>query len=404
MIKLHDGEKKKMKAYKTEIYPTQAQIELIHKTFGCTRYVYNQYVYDNLENLASGRDFISAFSYSKRMNNDPNTPSWLKEVPSKAVKQALIYAERAFRDYLSRRRGKPKFKKKGANDSFYLIGTLKVERHRIFVPVLKWVRLKEFGYIPKKISSVTISMKNGRYYISCLCKEEKDERIALSNEPMGIYFGLKDQFVTEDRKILSINYFLCIKKLEQRLRREQRCLSRKVEANMIKKSYYQKGAKKGQLHSFQWAKPLSECRNIQKQKRKVSQIHERLTRIRTDYNRKALLSLVLERKPSSITIENLSVRSLLKNRHLSAAIMKAQWYQSRLYLENLCNRLGIELRVVDRFYPSSKLCSTCGFKYRDLKLKERFWTCSNCGSKHDRDRNAAINLAQCETYTVLTKV
>ena len=393
-----------MKGYKTEIYPTQAQIELIHKTFGCTRYVYNQYVYENLENLASGREFVSAFSYSKRMNNDPDTPSWLKEVSSKAVKQALIYADRAFRDYFSRRKGKPKFKKKGTNNSFYLIGTLKVERHRIFVPTLKWVRLKEFGYIPKNISSVTISMKNGRYYISCLCKEEKDERIALSNESMGIDFGLKDQFITEDRTIPSINHSLRIKKLEQRLRREQRCLSRKVDANMIKKVYYQKGAKKGRLKSFQWAKPLSECRNIQKQKRKVSQIHERLTRIRTDYNRKALLSLVLERKPSSITIENLSVRNLVKNRHLSAAIMKAQWYQSRLYLENLCNRLGIELRVVDRFYPSSKLCSTCGFKYKDLKLKERFWTCSSCGSKHDRDRNAAINLGQCETYTVLTTV
>lgn len=393
-----------MKAYKTEIYPTQSQIELIHKTFGCTRYIYNQYVYENLENLASGRDFISAFSYSKMMNNDPNTPSWLKEVPSKAVKQALIYAERAFQDYFSRRKGKPKFKKKGTNDSFYLIGTLKVERHHIFVPVLKWIRLKEFGYIPKKISSVTISMKNGRYYISCLCKEEKDERIALSNDSMGIYFGLKDQFITEDRTIHSINHSLRIKKLERRLRREQRCLSRKVEANMIKKSYYQKGDKKGQLKSFQWAKPLSECRNIQKQKRKVSKIYERLTRIRTDYNRKALLSLVLERKPSSITIENLLVRNLVKNRHLSAAIMKAQWYQSRLYLENLCNRLGIELRVVDGFYPSNKLCSTCGFKYKDLKLKEQFWTCSNCGSKHDRDRNTAINLGQCKTYTVLTTV
>ena len=88
-----------MKAYKTEIHPTQAQIELIHKTFGCTRYIYNQYVYENLENLASGNDFISAFSYSKRVNNDPNTPSWLKEVPSKAIKQALIYADRAFKDY-----------------------------------------------------------------------------------------------------------------------------------------------------------------------------------------------------------------------------------------------------------------------------------------------------------------
>lgn len=393
-----------MRAYKTEIHPTQAQIELIHKTFGCTRYIYNQYVYKNLENLASGKDFISAFSYSKRVNNDPNTPSWLKEVPSKAVKQALIYAERAFKDYFSKRKGKPKFKKKGTNDSFYLIGTLKVERHRIFVPVLKWVRLKEFGYIPEKISSVTISMKNGRYYISCLSKEEKDERIALSNESMGIDFGLKDQFITEDRAVPSINRSLRIKKLEQRLRREQRCLSRKMEANIIEKVYYQRGAKKGQLKSFRWEKPLSECRNIQKQKKKVAQIHERLTRIRTDYNRKALLSLVLERKPSSITIENLSIRNLMKNRHLSAAIMKAQWYQSRLYLENLCNRLGIELRIVDRFYPSSKLCSHCGYKNVDLKLKDRSWECPDCHVIHDRDKNAAINLEQCTDYTVLTAV
>lgn len=393
-----------MRAYKTEIHPTQAQIELIHKTFGCTRYIYNQYVYENLKNLASGKGFISAFSYSKRVNHDPNTPSWLKEVPSKAIKQALIYADRAFKDYFSKRRGKPKFKKKGRNDSFYLIGTLKVERHRIFVPVLKWIRLKEFGYIPENISSVTISMKNGRYYISCVCKDEKDERIVLSKESMGIDFGLKDQFIIEDRVIPSINRSLRIKKLERRLRREQRCLSRKMEANSIEKVYYQSGAKKGQLKFFRWSKPLSECKNIQKQKRKVSQIHERLTRIRTDYNQKALRSLVLERKPSSITIENLSVCNLMKNRHLSKAIMRVQWYQSRLYLKNLCNRLGIELRVADRFYPSSKLCSICGFKYQDLKLKERYWTCSNCGNEHDRDRNAAINLGRCQTYTVLTAV
>ena len=393
-----------MRAYKTEIHPTRAQIELIHKTFGCTRYIYNQYVYENLENLTSGKDFISAFSYSKRINNDPDTPSWLKEVPSKAIKQALIYADRAFRDYFSKRKGKPKFKRKGEKDSFYLIGTLKVERHRIFVPVLKWLRLKEFGYIPKNISSVTISMKNGRYYISCLCKEEKDERIPLSSYSMGIDFGLKDQFITEDRTIPSINRSLRIKKLEKRLRREQRCLSRKIKANMIKKVYYQSGTKKGQLKSYKWLKPLSECRNIQKQKQKVAKIHERLTRIRTDYNRKALRSLVLERKPSSITIEHLAVRNLMKNRHLSKIISKAQWFQSRLYLENLCKKLGIELRLADKFYPSSKLCSTCGFKYQDLKLNERFWTCSNCGSKHDRDRNAAINLGRCQTYTVLTTV
>ena len=320
-----------MKAYKTEINPTKFQIELIHKTFGCTRYVYNQFVFENLENLRLGNKFITAFDYSKRTNNDPETPSWLKEVPSKAIKQSLIYADRAFRDYFSKRKGKPKFKKKGSNESFYLIGTIKVERHRIFVPVLKWIKLKEFGYIPKNISSVTISMKNGRYYISCLCKDEIDERIPLSNYTMGIDFGLKDQFITEDRIIPSINRTPRIKKLEKRLRREQRKLSRKYEANIVDKVYYKTGSKRGQLKSYKRLKPLSDCKNIQKQKLKVALIYERLTRIRTEYNRKALHSLVLERKPSSIVIEDLSVRNLMKNRHLSKAISNAQWYQSRVF-------------------------------------------------------------------------
>ena len=393
-----------MKAYKTEIDPTELQIELIHKTFGCTRYIYNQFVFENLENLRLGNKFISAFDYSKRINNDFDTPIWLKEVPSKAIKQSLIYADRAFRDYFSKRKGKPKFKKKGSNESFYLIGTIKVERHRIFVPVLKWIKLKEFGYIPKNISYVTISMKNRRYYISCLYKDEVDERIPLSDYIMGIDFGLKDQFITEDRVVHSINRTLRIKKLEKRLRREQRKLSRKYEANMFDKIYYQTGSKKGHLKSYRLLKPLSDCKNIQKQKLKVARIYERLTRIRTEYNQQALHSLVLERKPSSIVIEDLAVRNLMKNRHLSKAISKAQWYQSRLYLENLCKKLGIELRLVDRYYPSSKLCSNCGFKYKDLKLSERFWICSNCGSEHDRDVNAAINLGQCKQYTVLTAV
>lgn len=393
-----------MRAYKTEIDPTELQIEVIHKTFGCTRYIYNQFIFENLENLRLGNKFISAFNYSKRINNDPETPSWLKEVPSKAIKQSLIYADRAFRDYFSKRKGKPKFKKKGSNESFYLIGTIKVERHRIFVPVFKWIKLKEFGYIPKNISSVTISMKNERYYISCLCKDDVDERIPLSEYVMGIDFGLKDQFITEDRVVPSINRTPRIKKLEKRLRREQRKLSRKYEANIVDKVYYQTGAKKGQLKSYKLLKPLSECKNIQKQKLKVARVYDRLTRIRTEYNQQALHSLVLERKPSSIVIEDLVVRNLMKNRHLSKAISKAQWYRSRMYLENLCKKLGIELRLADRFYPSSKLCSDCGFKYKDLKLSERFWTCSNCGSEHDRDVNAAINLGQCKQYTVLTAV
>ena len=393
-----------MKAYKTEIYPTKEQIELIHQTCGNVRYIYNQYLATNFERLDKNEPVISGYAYSKMINHDPTTPNWLKKVSSKALKQALINANDALWSYLKGDKGKPRFKKKSRDNSFYLIGTsFKVERHRIFLPTLKWVRLKEYGYIPKDISSVTVSVKNGRYYISCLSKTETDERIATSGEGIGIDFGLKDQFITKDLTIPSINKSKKVRKLEKKLRQKQRSLSRRYESNIKKRVYYKSGDKKGQLKSIEWKRPLHECKNLQKQQRVVSKLYERISRIRTEYNRKALQS-ILKRKPSFIVIEDLNVKGLMKNKHLSKAISQAQWYKSRIFLQQQCEKLGIELRLAPRFYPSSKLCSNCGYKNVDLKLKDRSWECPDCHVVHNRDKNAAINLEKCVDYTVLTTV
>lgn len=392
-----------MKAYKTEIQPNKQQIELIHQTFGNTRYIYNQFIKLNLERIEKKQDVISGYDYSKMINNDPNRPDWLKKSPSKAIKQAIMNGDKAIWDFLKGDKGEPNFKKKTKDNSFYLIGTIKVERHRIFLPKLKWVRLKEFGYIPNTIKSVTVSMKNGRYYISCLSHETKDKRVPTSNEGIGIDFGLKDQFITKNEIIPSVNHSNKVKKLEKKLRQKQRALSRKYEGNMVNKVYYKTGKKKGQLKSFKWKRPLWECKNIAKQRLVVNKLYERLTRIRTDYNQKALQS-ILKQKPRFVVIEDLNVKGLMKNKHLSKSISKAQWYMSRLFLTHQCERLGIELRLVSSFYPSSKLCSNCGYKNKDLKLKDRSWTCPECKMVHDRDVNASINLEQCQTYTVLTTV
>ena len=392
-----------MKAYKTEIYPTKDQIKLIHQTCGNTRYIYNQFIAFNFERLKKKEAVVSGYDYSKMINHDPNTPSWLKTVSSKALKQSIMNASNAFWAYLKGIRGKPNFKKKSNDESFYLIGTFKVERHRIFLPTLKWVRLKEYGYIPKDISSVTVSVKNGRYYISCLSKTETDERIVTSGEGFGIDFGLKDQFITRGLAIPSINRSNKVRRLEKKLRQKQRSLSRRYESNMANKVYYKSGAKKGQLKSFDWKRPLHECKNLQKQQLIVNKLYERLSRIRTGYNQKALQS-ILKRKPSFIVIEDLNVKGLMKNKHLSKAISQAQWYQSRVFLQQQCEKLGIELRLATRFYPSSKLCSHCGYKNVDLKLKDRSWECPDCHAIHDRDENAAINLERCTDYTVLTAV
>lgn len=172
---------------------------------------------------------------------------------------------------------------------------------------------------------------------------------------------------------------------------------------MTNKVYYKTGKKKGQLKSFDWIKPLHKCKNINKQRLAVNKLYERLARIRSDYNRKALQS-ILKQKPCFIVIEDLNIKGLMKNKHLSKSISKAQWYQSRIFLQHQCEKLGIELRLASRFYPSSKLCSNCGYKNTSLKLKERTWTCPKCKSVHDRDINASINLEQCSKYTVLTAV
>lgn len=392
-----------MKAYKTEIYPTKKQIELIHQTCGNVRYIYNQYIAFNFERLKKNEPIVSGYDYSKMINHDPTIPRWLKTVSSKALKQAIMNANGALWAYLKGDKGKPNFKKKSKDNSFYLTQGIKVERHRIFLPTLKWVRLKEFGYIPKDISSVTVSVKNGRYYISCLSKTEAHERVATSGEGIGIDFGLKAQFITKDQTIPSINKSKKIRKLEKKLRREQRSLSCRYEANMTNKVYYKSGAKKGQLKSFEWIRPLHECKNLQKQQLIVNKLYERISRIRTDYNRKALQS-ILKRKPSFIVIEDLNVKGLMKNKHLSKAISQAQWYMSRVFLQQQCEKLGIELRLASRFYPSSKLCSNCGYKNGDLKLKNRSWECPDCHVVHNRDENAAINLEKCVDYTVLTTV
>ena len=392
-----------MKAYKTEIKPNKKQIALIHQTFGNTRYIYNQFISYNFKRLENNQPIISGYDYSKMINNDPNRPDWLIKSPSKAIKQAIMNGQKAIWDYLKGKKGKPNFKKKTKDNSFYLIESIKVERHRIFLPKLKWVRLKEFGYIPNNVKFVTVSMKNGRYFVSCLTDEVNVKQTVTSTHGIGIDFGLKDQFITKNETIPSINKSKRVRKLEKKLKQKQRALSRKYENNMINKVYYKSGKKKGHLKSFDWKRPLQECKNLNKNQRLVSKLYERITRIRTDYNQKAL-QLIMKQKPSFITIEDLNIKGLMKNKHLSKTISNAQWYKSRLFLTYQCEKLGIELRLAPCFYPSSKLCSSCGYKNTELKLKERTWTCSRCSVVHNRDINASCNLEQCQNYTVLTTV
>lgn len=378
------------KSFKTEINPTAKQKARINRAIGTCRYVYNFYLAHNRELYNHGEKFMSGKSFSVWLNNEylPNHPAyaWIKEVSSKSIKHVIENACTAFTRFFERQSGFPRFKKKGKSDvkMYFVKNNPKdcvSERHRVKIPTLGWVRLKEKGYIPTtkqgyQIRSGTVSRKADRYYVSVLV-EVPNTRIANPNgEGLGIDLGIKDFATVSNGSIYkNINQSARIKKLEKQLRRGQRCLSRKYE-----------NLKKGE--------PTQ--KNLQKQKLKVQKLHHRIDNIRTDYIKKTIAEIV-KTKPSYIVIEDLNVSGMMKNRHLSKAVASQKFYEFRTRLKAKCGENGIELRVADRFYPSSKLCHCCGCVKKDLKLSDRIYKC-RCGYAEDRDFNASLNLRDAKTY------
>ncbi|HFD2052293.1 transposase [Clostridium perfringens] len=393
------------RAYKIEINPTDEQKCKIHRTIGVSRFVYNFYIARNKEVYEKEGKFVSGMDFSKWLNNEyiPNNQEmkWIKEVSSKSTKQAIMNANKAFRDFFKKAKGFPRFKKKKNQDvKAYFPKNNKtdwtLERHRVKIPTLGWVRLKEFGYIPKNsvVKSGTVSQKADRYYVSILV-EEIDIKTSNSNidikifnhnnEGIGIDLGIKDFAICSNgNKFKNINKTSTVKKIEKKLKREQRKLSRKYESLKIRNKNIKEGRATRQ--------------NIQKQVVKVQRLHQRLANIRTDYINKTVFSIV-KQKPSYITIEDLAVSNIMKNKHLSKAIASQKFFEFKTKLMSKCKQNDVELRIVDRFYPSSKTCSNCGRIKKDLKLSDRVYKCS-CGFVIDRDLNASINLRNAKEYKI----
>ncbi|MGV1023823.1 RNA-guided endonuclease InsQ/TnpB family protein [Clostridium perfringens] len=393
------------RAYKIEINPTDEQKSKIHQTIGVSRFVYNFYIAYNKEIYEKEGKFVSGMDFSKWLNNEyiPNNQDmkWIKEVSSKATKQSIMNGDKAFKDFFKKAKGFPRFKKKKNQDvKAYFPKNNKtdwtIERHRVKIPTLGWVRLKEFGYIPTNsiVKSGTVSQKADRYYVSILV-EETDIEISNgntgikifnhNNEGVGIDLGIKEFAIcSEGNKFKNINKTATIKKIEKKLKREQRKLSRKYESLKIRNKNIKEGRATRQ--------------NIQKQIVKVQKLHQRLANIRTDYINKTVFSII-KQKPSYITIEDLNVKGMMKNKHLSKAIASQKFFEFKTKLMSKCKENNIELRIVDRFYPSSKTCSSCGEIKKDLKLSDRVYKCS-CGLVIDRDLNASINLKNAKEYKI----
>ena len=382
-----------LKSFKTEINPTSEQKVKIHKTIGTCRYVYNFYIAHNKELYDNGEKFVSGKSFSVWLNNEyiPNNPdkAWIKDAYSKAVKKSIEDAGTAFTRFFHHQSAYPNFKKKSRSDvKMYFVKNnpkdCACERHRMNIPTLGWVKLKEKGYIPVtkdgwQIRSGTISIKAGRYYVSVLIELPDAQAANNRSDGIGIDLGLKDFAVVSNGKTYkNINKSAKMRKLEKRLRREQRSLSRKYE-----------NLKKGEA---------AQKANIQKQKVKVQKLYQRIDAIRTDYINKTIAEIV-KTKPSYIAVEDLNISGMMKNRHLSKAAAAQKFYEFRTKLKAKCEENGIELRVVDRWYPSSKRCYCCGRIKKDLKLSDRVYRCI-CGYAADRDFNASLNLKDAVTYEI----
>lgn len=387
-----------LKSYKTEINPTQEQIPKINKTIGICRFIYNFYIAHNKELYNKGEKFMTARSFSVWLNNEflPNNPdySWIKEVSSKSVKKSIENAYAAFNKFFKKQSKFPRFKKKDKSDvkMYFVKNNPKdcfCERHKIHIPTLGWIKLKEKGYIPTTkdgyvIKSGTVSCKAGRYYVSVLIDVPDIEKQQLNDFGLGIDLGIKEFAIISNGIVKkNINKTAKLKKLEKQLNREQRCLSRKYEDFKKRKNKMKGGVTR---------------QNIQKQVLKVQKLYQRIDNIRTDYVNKCVNEIV-KTKPSYVAIEDLDIKGMMKNKHLSKAVASQKFYEFRTKLESKCKGLGIELRIVDRWYPSSKLCHECGHVKKDLKLSDREYVCE-CGYRADRDYNASLNLRDAKSYKI----
>lgn len=389
-----------LRSYKTEINPSPEQILQINRTIGVCRYVYNMYIAKNIEVYKNGETFISGMEFSKQLNKyikDHPELSWIKEVSSKSVKKSIMDCEGAFKKFFKKQAHFPRFKSKHRSDAkMYFVKTdakavIHCDRHRIKIPTLGWVRLKEKGYLPTNptthiIKSGTVSHHAGRYYVSVLVSKPDIENLTPTGEGIGIDLGIKDFLsISNGERYKNINKTKRVRDLEKRLKREQRRLSRKYEG-LKRRNKNLKGEATRQ--------------NIQKQVKKVQKLHQRLTDIRSDYISKCV-SEIVKAKPSYITIENLNIRGMMKNRHFSKAVAEQKFYEFRIKLQAKCKSMGIELRVADRFYPSSKTCHNCAYIKADLKLSDREYICPICGYHADRDYNASLNLRDTEAYNIV---
>ena len=370
-------------AVKYRIYPNKNQSILINKTIGCARFVYNKMLGDFYDN-----DLITTPAYYKQ-----DYP-FLKEVDSLALANSQMNLKQAFRNYKNNKNhfDKPKFKKKSRSKLSYKTnnqkGTIRIENNKLILPKFKaGIKIVLHRQIEGLIKSVTIEQVQIGYYTASILydvPDNQEETILSKDNIVGIDLGLTHLAITSDNeKYDNPKHF---RQLQNKLRKEQRILSRRFENNIKERVYDENG----DLDKIIFKKPLKDCKNYQKQKRKVAKIHNKIKNRRLDNLHKVSTKVV--KSHDYVVMETLKVHNLIKNRKLSKCIADVGWSMFVNMIEYKCKRYGKEFVQIDQWFPSSQICSHCNHKDSKKALSIREWTCNNCGTYHDRDINAAINI------------
>jgi putative transposase len=364
-------------AKKVRLLPTEKQEQQLWKSVGTARFIYNWTLNKQEENYKNGGKFISDNDLRKELTIlKQDELRWLSEVSNNVAKQAVKDCCNAYKRFFKGHSKKPRFKsRRKSKKSFYNdTEKLKVKENKlVLIEKVGWLKTNEQLPIGVKYTNPRISYDNKYWYIS-VGIEQDEIKEDLTDVSLGIDLGLKELAVCSNGDVYkNINKTPAVRKLEKRLKRLQKQVSRKYEKN-----------KKG--------KEFVKTKNIIKLEKQIQLIHRRLANIRNNYIHQTTTSIV-KTKPCKIVIEDLNVKGMMKNKHLSDSIRKQSFYEFRRQLEYKSKFRGIELIVADRFYPSSKTCSCCGNIKTDLKLKDRVYNCE-CGFTVDRDLNASINLSR----------
>ncbi len=363
-------------AQKIRLYPTAEQVQKLWQSVGTARFIYNWTLARQEENYQNGGKFISDNELRKELTQLKKAElAWLSDVSNNVAKQAVKDACLAYKRMFNGLAQKPRFKsRKWSKPSFYNDNVkLKVKIQSVLIEKVGWIKIKEQLPIEGKYTNPRIS-HDGKYWYLCVGVEQEFEQPLLSNKSLGVDVGIKYLAVCSDGTVFkNINKSQTVRKLEKRLRRLQKQVSRKYEKN-----------KKGS----QFVK----TENILKLEQQMKLLHRRLKNIRMNHLHQATNQMV-KTKPSQVVMETLNIQGMMKNKHLAKAIQKQGLYELKRQLVYKCQKYGISFIAADMWFPSSKQCSHCGVVKTQLSLSERTFDCEACHFTIDRDLNAAINLS-----------